>query len=332
MNTGRVQASSLAAAAAVNPLESPESFVQRVTATPRFRANGFVRGSAPLCCWAVVDPVRHPMYVWRKVGVGLNAYARSAGSLDAVVFTNGPLMGKRVGIGTKVTRRSSIAGVVAAAALAAGGAYALGRVADRTLAWSVAGGLLAGATTARRVLTDWVPCGDVVGVRHGARDYRDFDGEGGSHSWFGRFGSDFGSYRVGSGQPPRDLLEGMGGLISIVRDHRVPAASPGARGFDADFAALGHKRGAAAWALVDLPARNGVLAAGAPAADGVIVVFGSRRLRADTTGRVLVDLGARDAVAMDPRASVVLGADGGFAIGPPPIHRQLIEEYGMYCA
>jgi hypothetical protein len=122
----------------------------------------------------------------------------------------------------------------------------------------------------------------------------------------------------------------VGGLISIVREFRMPDRSPSDPAFDADFAALADKQGVAAWALIDLPHRGSAGSTGRVRAGGVLFVLGSRERTAADAGVALAALGARDAVATDQRGSVMLGTGRYLAIAPPP-HRQLIQHYGLCC-
>lgn len=314
-----------------DPVSDWVTFIARVVADSGFRSNGVARGRGSFGWWAVVDPSSHPLYVWQKRGSGLHAYARSARRLDAAVFTNGPMMGRALS-GANITRHRAVGELAAGAAIGAAGGYALSR-AHRSFAHASAAGAVAGmASGARRVLTGWVPCGGVTGRCHDVKDLRNFDSEGSRHSWFGRLGTDFESYRVGDGNAPNELIEGVGGVISIVRSFRLPSRSPADRTFNGDFAALADKAGVTAWGLVDLRESVGTFSSRRLATEGVLIVLGSRSLSAELAARVLIALGARDAVAMDQRASIMMGAQGTFAIGPPPLHRQAIQEYGLYCA
>jgi hypothetical protein len=81
---------------------------------------------------------------------------------------------------------------------------------------------------------------------------------------------------------------------------------------------------------MDLRRRAGRSSGGARSG-GVLFVLGSRERTAAEAGVTLAALGARDAVTMDQRGSVMLGAGRSFAIGPPLPHRQLIQHYGLCC-
>lgn len=94
-------------------IENNPNFVQDVMADPFFKKNAYLYGYDHKIYWAAVDPVAHPLYVWqkRRQSLGLGAFpgshifalllkfftpapncVRSAHALDAVVFSNGPLM------------------------------------------------------------------------------------------------------------------------------------------------------------------------------------------------------------------------------------------------
>jgi hypothetical protein len=175
----------------------------------------------------------------------------------------------------------------------------------------------------RSLFCDWAPCGYVVGEKNGVRDFRDFDGEGRAHAWLGRFGTEFDSYGIGQGQLPHGVVEGSGGLFLLVRKC-APAY------VDTDFHAFVYKRGVVAWALVDLISLDD--AHEQTDVRGVLLVIGSRLLRAAEAADLLVAIGARDAVATDQSASVLLGACSSIAVGPPSILRQGFQQYGFYCA
>src|SRR5258705_2122668 len=90
----------------VNPLLDGPGFLLAATADSQFRATGSISGRIADSAWAVVDPQRHPLSVWGRLSSWPCSYARAAQALDAVVVTNGPMMGKRLSGGRKVTRSS----------------------------------------------------------------------------------------------------------------------------------------------------------------------------------------------------------------------------------
>lgn len=299
------------------------SFIRTVVCGELFEVHGVARGSGSCCHWSVVDPCLHPLHVWCGSGSRWHAYSRSATQLGASVFTNGPMMGKRLGR-RKLTRRRAAWELARSAAAGAVAGFAAGNGSPprRRNGAALAVGVVAGSATWRRLFTGWTPCGIVIGHEAGIADLRDFEREGRGHTWFGRFATEFDSYAVGSGHPADDVDEGLGGVISIVRDYRPPSRTPGSRGYDADFAALAAKKGVAAWGLVPLESTN---------LRGVLVALASRTLDAEAAAALLCSIGARDAVAMDQGGSVMLGSGRTFAVGPPPLHRQAMQTYGLCC-
>ncbi len=311
------------------------SFIPKVVVGPDFLTGGVAYGHDEDSWWAVIDPAKHPLCVWKKCVPGPAAYGRSARILDAAIFTNGPMMGKRLGRTRKVTRGSAAwefaiwTGMGIICGLASGwrlGSPYLGGV----------GGAIIGVGLAwLRIFTNWVPCGAVISAYSGIDDQRPFDGE--RHAWLGRSGHDFSSYRVGLGDPPKGVCEGLGGLILLVRNFRPAGTKIGDVAFNDDFAQLSKKNGVVAWGLVPLDRaahsadERGPEINRTEAPAGVIVVIGSRGLNAEVVAARLCAIGTRDAVAMDQRACIMMGAAGQFMIGPPPLHRQDMQRYGLYC-
>jgi hypothetical protein len=272
-------------------------------------------------CWlAFVDPEAHPLYVWKRAAASARAYARTAQALDAVVFTNGPMMGKRISANRKVTRR--LAAREVATCIATG--TALGVAAGRSARGCGGGGAVGAAAAAtvawRRCFTDWVPCGHVFSSHNVIDDRRNFDVEGDRHSWFGRFADDFDSYGIGEGNAPPDLREGAGGLIRLVVGYATPGDRSRDRCYDRDYAELRHKKGVTAWGLIPLSRARGCL-----------VVLGSRGFDLATAATLLCTLGTRDAVALDQRGMITMGTRRRFLIGPPSMPRQAMQTYGLYC-
>jgi hypothetical protein len=310
-------------------------FVPAILAQPEFLANGFLLGGNSELHWAVVDPLRHPLGVWKKRGASVFSYLRSAQALDAVVFTNGPLMGKRLWGSQKVTRHSVprlFAGSIGVGLLG-GFSAAFG---SRAQYFAGAGGAALGAAYAwRQAFTDWVPCGSVRSQRDSVDDRRDFDREGHRHAWMGRSSSEFSSHRIGYGDLPEDISDGVGGLIMLVQNYKARTKYVGDPTYDADFALLHRNTGVAAWALVPAVFSRSRLSSvdgDAQAEDGVIVVAGSRdSLNCEEMAVWLCSIGARDAVATDLSKCSMMGAGDNCSIGPPPTHRQHLQLYGLYC-
>jgi hypothetical protein len=330
-------------------------FVPNVLADPHFLAVGVADGHDHDCWWAVVDPLRHPLCVWKKRVTRLAAYGRSAQALEAAIFTNGPMMGKRFGPTRKLTRGSAaweftmwtVAGAIGGLIAASGwGSSYLG---------GIVGAAVGLAYASRRVFANWVPCGAVYSRDGGIDDRRIFDDE--THAWFGRFASDFSSYCIAPGDLPQGVCEGLGGLILLVRDFKTASTKIGDPAFNRDFAQLSKKTGVVAWGLVPLDRDHSVArcssylrdaqnrasawlqGADKPSPDttrtqrleGVIVVIGGHTLDCEIAAARFCSIGTRDAVAMDQSACIMMGTARHFMIGPPPLHRQEMQLYGLYC-
>jgi hypothetical protein len=292
------------------------SFVTRALADPRFQATGVVSGQAGTGWWAVIDPTQHPLFVWRQTERGPFAYGRTALKLDAVVFSNGPMMGKRLGSRWKMGRRTAMAEVGAWTVL--GGLAGLAASRGRLVAGLVGGGI-GGVVAWKRAFTNWLACGTVRSRLGAFEDGRNFDDEGRRHAWLGRRGRAFEAYAIGDGDLPADAVEGAGGLIRVLRDGRIAREDP-------DFVELRHKRGCVVWSLLPLdPNARG------RTNDGVLVVFGSQHADLEEAAVWLQRVGARDAVATDQRAMIMLGGRGRCWIGPPQPHRQGMQQYGFCC-
>jgi hypothetical protein len=86
-----------------------------------------------------------------------------------------------------------------------------------------------------------------------------------------------------------------------------------------------------AWGLVPLDRGRDSDAKQAEPIKGVIAIVGGRTLDCETAAARLCAIGARDAVAMDQSACIMMGKARHFMIGPPPLHRQAMQLYGLYC-
>lgn len=317
-------------------------FIPAVISHPDFVETGTLQGSTGAYVWVVVDPVRHPLCVWQQGGEGGAAYGKTALSLHAALFTNGPMMGRRLAGRWKVTRKGLPLALLVGTGLGAGlGALgsALIRHGKRGRLWSaMAGGAAGAATIWQWVFRNWIPCGAIRGATHAIDDERNFDQEGATHSWFGRKGSEFFDYAMGDGDLPPDMFEGMGGLTRLIRNYEIPSRDPANANYNAGFDILATKHGIVAWALVPLPTeplstenRSSGKAERQTLA-GVLVAIGSRKhLDGQAVANRLCAMGARDAVATDQRGAVMLGTDTRFLIGPPLAHRQKMQKYGLYC-
>lgn len=299
--------------------------VLEVTSGGEFARTGVVFGRESGVVWAVLDPHRHALVVWgrhpsgRARGHALG-YARAAAGLGATVFTNGPMMGRQVpGLG-KLTRARVLAVHALAAVTGGGTGYSVGsalagRRGGLIGAWAAAAVSL---SLAHRAAFDrWVPCGGVRGTGFGLRDTRDFDSEGARHAWFGRSGSGYESYAIGAGDLPEHVLEGMGGVIPLLRNGHLLDGRPGEEHHHPDFQALQAKRGVVAWGL-------------APVAR-VLMIVGGRAISAGDAARVLRGAGVTDAVATDQRGSIMLGRQRRHLLPRPSQPRQRMQQFGFAC-
>jgi hypothetical protein len=286
------------------------SFISRVIGHAEFQVNGISHGYSHHCYWAVVDPHLHPLHVWKKKSDA--SYASSACELKAAIFTNGPMMGKRFGM-LKITRGSVVKIVAGAAFIGAFTGLAIGR----DWFYSLAGAAFCGGAVWARVFANWIPCGTVCGLGQGVLDRRNFDNEASTHAWIGRFGQDFASYRIGLGDLPSNACEGLGGLVLLLGNCTPASDKIGDRSYNYDFAQLGRKKGVVSWGFV--PGHK------------VIAVIGGKTLSGVEVAAIHRSIGTRDAVAMDLSACSMMGSAGRFFIGPPPLHRQSMQMYGLYC-
>ena len=84
-------------------LKDGANFIPNVQKQKDFVQNQYLYGRDNNVYWAVVDPIKYPLYVWQKAGAGgaiakfaMN-YIESAHKLGAIVYTNGPQMELAVG-------------------------------------------------------------------------------------------------------------------------------------------------------------------------------------------------------------------------------------------
>ncbi len=290
---------------AVHEIQTSVEFAARGSAFRRITA-GWV---------AVVDTDRHSLGVWSR---GARAYVPTATALDAVVFTNGPMMGRRVA-GVKLTRRSAAAGIALSAAL--GGGAAASTVAARgvrSARRAAAGAGVAASAAMNLAFSDWTACGAINGPDPVAPD-RSFDAEGAGHGWIGRFGDGFAAHRIGFGDLPVDALEGVGGLLLLIQSG-LAVTSADADAPASDLRTLGDKPGIVAWALLPRRAGDG----------GMIVVLGSETATATAATHALVDLGVTGAVGTDQGGSVTFGV-GPHCLIRPARHRQKMQTHGLCC-
>lgn len=310
-----------------NPCTHGPDFIRSAVARAEFRATGLLTGAGDDLAWAVIDLNRHPLEIWGRRTRWPGSYARTAYDLDAALVTNGPMVGKRLSPRRKLTRSSILAELALHSAAGATGALVtalLTRRSRRMVPLIAALGSTVGAGTAAvRCFTGWIPCGTVRGEAAAIADPRDFDGEGAGHAWFGRrAGTGFAAYGVGDGDLPAAIVEGMGGLILLIKDHQLVGRTVTDHHFRRDFAELGDKSGCVAWGLVPLDDQPH---------DGVLTVIGSGSRTAESCARVLAAIGTRDAVATDQRGSVLMCSGRSWLLRPPSVPRQSMQTYGLCC-
>jgi hypothetical protein len=172
-------------------------------------------------------------------------------------------------------------------------------------------------------LTGWEPCGLVRSEASGIDDRRDWRGEGATHGWIGRSDESFGSYAIGLGNPPAEMREAMGGLIPLIVDGEVLGADPADPNYHPDYARSRTKKQLVAWSLLPTPAAQG---------PGALLVVATRdRAASAELASHLTALGVTGAVATDSSGCAMLGSGRRFILGPPHLHRQTIQQYGLCC-
>ena len=302
--------------------------IPSILADPVFQVVGAASGRHGARWWAVIDPERHPLYVWQSDTARPSGYADIAAALQATVYTNGPLMGKRLGRTRKLTKRLAVCELVTWPAIGTAIGALLGRP---RLPFAVVGNAAASVQVWRRIFTNWLPCGFVVSEHHNLRDLRDFDAEGVTHAWIGRSGTAFASYAIGDGQLPHHVREGIGGVLRLVRDFAPVLPPPSNAEHAAHYAELYQKAGNIAWGLIPLKDQPGLAIDGSiPHPAGLLVVAGSRTDRPADLASWLCAIGTGDAVVMDQRGSLLLGS-GRRNLLRPARHRQAMQAYGLYC-
>jgi len=289
--------------------------VRQALDQPGFRSTGVAEGGEGSFAWVLVDPERHPLVVWGRAR--LRSYAATARGLEAAAFTNGPYVG-RLGRAAVAMRLG------ACVAAGASGALFLTRGSERRQALSWGLGALAGLGLGWWLaLTGWEPCGLVHSETAGIDDRRDWRGEGATHGWIGRGGEGFDSYAVGLGNPPAGLREAMGGLIPLIVDGEALGADPADPNYHPDYARSLTKKQHVAWGLLPTP--------GAPGPGALLVVATRDRAASAELASHLTALGVTGAVATDSSGCAMLGSGRRFILGPPRLHRQTIQQYGLCC-
>jgi hypothetical protein len=287
---------------------------------PRFRSTGVAEGSEGSFAWVLVDPERHPLVVWERARG--RSYAATARTLEAAAFTNGPYVG-RIGRAAVAAR---LGACVAAGAM--GGALFPTTGSERRPARPKVGGGALGALAGLGIgwwlaLSGWEPCGVVHSEENGINDRRDWRGEGATHGWIGRSGENFSSYAIGLGNPPSGMREAMGGLIPLIVGGEVLGADFADPNHHPDYARSRTKKQLVAWCLLPTP--------GAPSPGALLIVATRDQVASAELAPHLIDLGVTGAVATDSSGCAMLGSGQRFILGPPHLHRQAIQRYGLCC-
>jgi len=304
--------------------------VRQAIDRPGFQATGVAEDGEGSFAWVLVDPERHPLVVWERAR--RRSYAATAQALEAAAFTNGPYVGRS----GKAAVAARLGACVAAGAIGGGATgrsvvplsciggqrnHGTGR--GRSAAGAVLGALAGLGLGWWLTLTGWEPCGLVRSEANGIDDRRDWRGEGATHGWIGRSGESFGSYAVGLGNPPAGMREAMGGLIPLIVDGEALGADPADPNHHPDYARSRTKKRLVAWSLLPTPA--------APSAGALLVVATRDRAASAELASHLTALGVTGAVATDSSGCAMLGGGRRFILGPPHLHRQTIQQYGLCC-
>lgn len=297
--------------------------VRQALDRPGFGETGVTEGGDESFSWVLVDPERHPMVVWERAP--RRSYAATARALEAAIFTNGPYVG-RIGRAAVAARL----GACVAAGAIGGAGWALlqtigtqKRQARRQVVGAALGAIAGFGFGWWAALTGWEPCGAVHSETNGINDRRDWRGEGATHGWIGRSGEGFDSYAVGLGNPPEGLREAMGGLIPLIAGGEVLGADSDDPNHHPDYARSRTKKQLVTWCLLPTPNAQG---------SGALLVVATRdRAASAQLATHLIDLGVTGAVATDSSGCAMLGSGRRFFLGPPHLHRQTIQQYGLCC-
>jgi hypothetical protein len=349
-------------------IRSGRTFIPQCVKDQKFRNLGVLYGHSGGLWWAVIDPERHPLTVWKETGNSRTSYASTAEALGAVCFSNGPMMERftQLGSALRVGAQMAYDGVQWAAIGAAAGFLVAG---PKGALVGGGIGLVFGLVVGYRAGTantfgNWVPY-DVV---HGATHLVDDPGSG----WtgfvhLGRTSAAFATYVVGDGRPGKGFAEVIGGLTPVVRHFFPVSVKPGTPNYHSEWAKLSTQSGLLAWGIVPLSedvsnvpipqTETGLkLSAGQRTVlgphdfigvsrvmpgqtqpmPGVLVCIGngggkSAYIFMMAAGAILANIGTRDAVAMDGSDSVMMGAAAEHFLPKPPGSKQLIQRYGFYC-
>jgi hypothetical protein len=297
-----------------NVLTLGANFIPTIEQDQTYRNDGVIYGHNDPWYWAVVDPMRHPLYVWPKKGTG-GDYTSSAKALSAVVFSNGPMMG-RLSPTKMVSMLIVIPTVIGLIGYAIGGPVV---------------GLIAGGfsllTVYLKITKDWDPLGPVFGRHHGVQD----SGIKNPDPWLAIIGRSVRSpmertpisdYVMRIGTNDSGLDEAIGGLIPLIQSSAIFSSTVGATNYNPAFAGITNPqvKGVVAWGLI-FP----------PITEGALIVIGSDKSGVSPAlPGILAAIKVRDAAAMDGNNSVLLGEHNDAWFEPPNL-KERIEKYGFYC-
>lgn len=340
-----------------------KSFIPQVVADPSFQKNGVLYGDKSDWYWAVVNPYKHPLDVWQKKTTGplgfLKAYIDSAHALNAVVFTNGPMM-ETSPPGRGSTYEAAYLALLALTIATTGSLLAYLFPWFWALVGTVVVGWMYPWLLALLFFTGGTPFGGIysaaVPVATSGMKYNDH--------YFGRNGIPFSSYSVGP-DPTPVLTEVIGGLIPVVLKFvaqtattstsygnwsktdgisgwgLIPFTDPGSpmpgdwlqgvkltwegqeEPLDGVILAIGHNR--------RISSGSGLLSTWASVASQIWSWIAGPPAYMGALGPMLVSVGARDAVVMDGGDSIMMGAVSDDMVGPPPPYKDVWQIYGFKC-
>jgi len=288
-------------------------FIPSIEGDLTFRNDGVIYGHNGPWYWAVMDPLRHPLFVWARTGTA--NYDASAKALGAVSFSNGCMMGK-------YTPAKMVSLFVTSVVLSAVIAGMVGGF------WGGLVGAVAAGITAYFLLTrDWKPLGPVYG-RHNGIDDRGVSNPDPWLAVMGRKSRDpleqtpISDYVMRMGTNDSGLDEASGGMIPLIQNSAVFSATVGTANYNPAFADI------------TKPTISGIVAWGwiyPPVGEGELIAIGSDRtgVSAALPG-ILASIGVRDAAAMDGNNSVLLGEHAEAWFEPGDM-KERIEHYGFYC-
>lgn len=274
------------------------AFLARVLDHPEMRSAGLVVGRERFhgrrLDWAVLDPRRHTLYVWRKDG---DSFPVAARALGASVFTSGPFTNHAGGSPVKATVKVGL-DVLAACRR------------PSTLRASTHDALVRHYRAPK-------PLGHVIGARDGICETA-VDRPRVSH--FGRRdGTAFADYVIARGDPD-GLVEAIGGLYRPLAGYQPYS---GDRVLRTGYWGLAPLR--------DNPVAHGRAVDDAleEGCEGLIV-FAAGRANTGRLAALLASVGVRDAVQIDGGDSLLLGFGRTVVVGRwMPVWKRVLQVWGV---